>query len=133
MAGRAPDLEAFIGKIIVRFATRHDPKREAVWIAEAGGERAGCVMCISKDRWTAQLRLLLVEPHARGMGIGSRLIAQCVNFAREAGYRRMILWTNDPLVDARRLYERTGFRMIEQARHRAFGQTMIEQTWQLDL
>jgi DNA-binding MarR family transcriptional regulator/GNAT superfamily N-acetyltransferase len=130
---QAPDVEAFIGKIIVDFATRHDPKREAVWIAEVSGERAGCVMCVSKDRWTAQLRLLLVEPHARGMGLGSRLIGQCVDFAREAGYRRMILWTNDPLVDAHRLYERAGFRLVKQAPHRAFGHTMIEQTWQLEL
>lgn len=90
-------------------------------------------MCVSRDRWTAQLRLLLVEPEARGLGIGSRLIGRCVDFARGAGYRRMVLWTNDPLLDARRLYERAGFRLVEQGRHRAFGKTMTEQTWQLEL
>jgi DNA-binding MarR family transcriptional regulator/N-acetylglutamate synthase-like GNAT family acetyltransferase len=125
--------EALVAQVVAGYARDHDPEREAVWIAEAAGERVGCVMCVSKTKTTAQLRLLLVEPHARGRGIGALLVDECVNFARRAGYRRLVLWTNDPLADARRLYERAGFELESEAPARAFGHAMVEQNWSLSL
>ena len=125
--------EALVAQIVAGYAAGHDPEREAVWIADAGGERLGCVMCVKKTRDTAQLRLLLVVPHGRAMGIGARLIDECLIFAREAGYRRIMLWTNDPLVAARRLYERAGFTLTSEGNHRSFGHDLVEQTWQLEL
>ena len=125
--------ETLVAGIVTAWANRHDPEREAVWIAERGGERVGCVMCVAKNRTTAQLRVLLVEPHARGMGIGAALIDACVGFARDAGYRNVVLWTNDSLVDARRLYERAGFELVNEGAHHSFGRDLVEQTWRLEL
>ncbi|MFL5895413.1 MAG: GNAT family N-acetyltransferase [Thermoleophilaceae bacterium] len=125
--------EALVAGIVANYAQAHDPAREAAWIAEAGGDRAGCVMCVRKSGKAAQLRLLLVEPWARRSGIGSRLIGECLSFAREAGYERVVLWTNDPLADARRLYERAGFALESEAPHHSFGHDMVEQTWEKTL
>ena len=107
----------------------HDPRREAAWIAEVDGEPAGCVLCVRREDDVAQLRLLLVDPRARGRGIGGRLIEECLRFAQRAGYARITLWTNDVLHEARRLYERAGFELVESAPHHSFGHDLVEQTW----
>jgi DNA-binding MarR family transcriptional regulator/N-acetylglutamate synthase-like GNAT family acetyltransferase len=122
-------MEALIARIVADYVERRDARREAAWIAEVGGRPAGSVFCMRRDDRTAQLRLLLVEPEARGMGIGGRLIDECVRFARGVGYAEIKLWTNDVLVDARRLYERAGFTLAREARHRAFGHDLVEQDW----
>jgi DNA-binding MarR family transcriptional regulator/GNAT superfamily N-acetyltransferase len=114
-------------------AEQHGAAREAAWIAEVNGEPAGCVFCMRKSDTTGQLRLLLVDPAARGMGIGARLVAECVSFARRAGYAELVLWTNDILVAARRVYEQAGFRLEEEERHRSFGHDLVGQTWRLPL
>jgi DNA-binding MarR family transcriptional regulator/N-acetylglutamate synthase-like GNAT family acetyltransferase len=121
--------EALVARIVADYAEHHDPKREAAWIAEVDGEPVGCVLCVRKDDATAQLRLLLVDPRARGRGIGGRLIDECLRFARRAGYEQIVLWTNDVLHDARRLYERAGFELVDSGEHHAFGHDLVEQTW----
>jgi DNA-binding MarR family transcriptional regulator/GNAT superfamily N-acetyltransferase len=125
--------EALVARIVAEFVDHPDPQRERAWIAELGGERVGCVFCVGKDDATAQLRLLLVEPEARGTGIGSRLVEACIQFAKSAGYERMILWTNDVLADARRLYERAGFELVEEEEHHTFGHDLVGQVWSLGL
>ena len=125
--------EALVARIVGDYGTAHDPAREQGWIAELAGERVGCVFCVAQDDDTAQLRILLVTPSARGSGVGSALVRRCVDFARHAGYRRMVLWTNDVLVAARRIYEASGFRLETEDRHRSFGQDLVGQTWGLDL
>ncbi|MBW3663423.1 MAG: GNAT family N-acetyltransferase [Actinobacteria bacterium] len=127
------DFEALVGRIIADHAATHDPDREAGWIAEVDGERVGCVFCVAKDDTTAQLRILLVEPSARGLGIGSLLVDQCIRFARDAGYSAITLWTNDVLVSARRIYERVGFELVEEEPHHSFGHDLVGQYWRLEL
>ena len=125
--------EGLVAQIVGAFARSHDPQRERALVAELGGRRAGCVLCVSESDETAKLRTLMVEPWARGHGIGSRLVDECVAFARAAGYRRIVLWTNDVLVAARRIYERAGFQLVAAGAHHAFGHDLVEQTWSLDL
>ena len=129
--------EALVARIVAGYVEHRDPRREACWIAEVDGRPAGCVFCVrqeaSEDASVAQLRLLLVDPSARGLGIGSRLVEECVGFARRAGYERMMLWTNDVLVAARRIYERSGFRLVEEERHHSYGRDLVGQNWWLDL
>jgi DNA-binding MarR family transcriptional regulator/predicted GNAT family acetyltransferase len=125
--------EGLVASIVGEFAAGHDPAREAAWIAEVDGEPAGCVFCVARDTTTAQLRLLLVEPSARGLGIGARLVDECLRFARLAGYRSIALWTNDVLVSARRIYEAAGFRLVEEEPHHSFGADLVGQTWSRDL
>jgi len=121
--------EALVARIVADYAEHHDPRREAAWIAEVDGEPVGCVLCVRKDDATAQLRLLLVDPRARGRGIGGRLIDECLRFARRTGYEQIVLWTNDVLHAARRLYERAGFELVDSGEHHAFGHDLVEQTW----
>jgi DNA-binding MarR family transcriptional regulator/GNAT superfamily N-acetyltransferase len=121
--------EALVARIVADYAEGHDPRREAAWIAEVDGEPAGCVLCVRREDDVAQLRLLLVEPRTRGRGIGARLIEECLRFAQRAGYARVTLWTNDVLDEARRLYERAGFELVESAPHHSFGHDLVEQTW----
>ena len=123
--------EALVARIVADYAERADTAHERAWIADVAGEPAGCVFCMRRAEAakTAQLRLLLVEPDARGLGIGARLVEQCVQFAEQAGYASMSLWTQSILADAHRLYERAGFALGEQEQHRSFGRDLVAQTW----
>jgi GNAT superfamily N-acetyltransferase len=121
--------EALVARIVAEYLERRDPSRESAWIAEVDGEPVGCVFCVKRDEKRAQLRLLLVEPRARGMGIGTRLVEECLHFARQSGYEQIMLWTNDVLEDARRIYEQAGFQLVEEERHRSFGHDLTGQNW----
>jgi DNA-binding MarR family transcriptional regulator/GNAT superfamily N-acetyltransferase len=121
--------EALVARLVADYVEHRDPDREAAWIAEVDGTPAGCVFCVRKDDRTAQLRMLLVEPWARGLGIGSRLVEEVLRFARGAGYSDITLWTNDVLVGARRIYQRAGFTLDDEARHHSFGTDLVEQNW----
>ena len=125
--------EALVARIVADFVDNRDSRREAAWIAEVDGERVGCIFCARKDERVAQLRLLLVEPRVRGLGIGTRLVDECMRFARRAGYEEMMLWTNDVLDDARRIYERAGFELVEEEKHHSFGQDLVGQNWRIRL
>jgi GNAT superfamily N-acetyltransferase len=127
------DFEALVARIVADYAAGRDPDREAAWIAELDGRRVGCVLCVRADDATAQLRILLVDPSARGHGLGGRLVDECLAFARRAGYTRMTLWTNDPLVAARRVYLSRGFTLVRQEPHRSFGVDLVGQVYQRDL
>ncbi|MFF7175551.1 bifunctional helix-turn-helix transcriptional regulator/GNAT family N-acetyltransferase [Streptomyces pseudovenezuelae] len=128
------DYEALVARIVADFAEDHDPHLERVWIAELDGRPVGCVMCVRDDApATARLRLLLVEPEARGLGIGDRLVSAVVDFARGVGYRDLVLWTNDVLTAARRVYQRHGFVLAAEKSHRSFGKDLNGQDWRLDL
>jgi DNA-binding MarR family transcriptional regulator/N-acetylglutamate synthase-like GNAT family acetyltransferase len=125
--------EALVAEIAARFVQRFDPTRERCWIAERRGEIVGMVFLVRKTNSVAKLRLLLVEPHARGLGIGGRLIDECVRFARGAGYLKLTLWTQSDLDAARHLYALAGFRRVRQARHESFGKQLVAETWELPL
>jgi DNA-binding MarR family transcriptional regulator/N-acetylglutamate synthase-like GNAT family acetyltransferase len=126
--------EAMVARIVAGFAERCDVKREAAWIAELDGERVGCVFCTATDDpGTAQLRLLLVEPAARGHGVGTRLVDECLRFAKRSGYTRIMLWTNDVLSAARRIYERAGFTCDRREPHGSFGRDLVGEYWSRDL
>ena len=126
-------MEALTARIVADYVESHDPRRENAWIAEVAGEPVGCVFCVRRDDETAQLRLLLVEPPARGLGIGGRLVDECVTFARRAGYRRMVLWTQSILTSAHRIYAARGFVLGEEEPHHSFGADLVGQYWHLDL
>jgi GNAT superfamily N-acetyltransferase len=121
--------EALVARIVADYAVDPDPAREAAWIAEVDGQRAGCVFCVAADEDTAKLRTLLVHPSARGHGLGARLVDTCIDFARTAGYRQITLWTNDILTSAGRIYRAAGFELVEQDRHNSFGHDLVGQTW----
>ena len=125
--------EALVARIVADYAGDRDPTREAAWIAEVDGRRAGCVFCVAGDEQTAKLRILLVHPSARGHGLGHQLVATCLDFARRAGYARMELWTNDVLAAARRVYLQHGFTLTAAQPHRSFGADLVGQTYETDL
>lgn len=125
--------EALVARIVADFAGDHNPARQAGWIAEAGGRRAGCVLCVAADQDTAELHTLLTLPDFRGLGIGSSLVHTCMDFARTAGYRRMALWTNSVLGAAIRIYLASGFRLTGEEKHHSFGADLVGQTYEADL
>jgi GNAT superfamily N-acetyltransferase len=126
--------EALVARIVADYAADAEPGRDAAWIAELEGRRVGCVFCVRGDEpGDCRLRILLVDPVARGRALGSRLVAQALAFARRTGYARMRLWTNDPLVAARRIYLRHGFRLVEETPHRSFGADLVGQVYEREL
>ena len=127
------EFEALIAGIMSRFILEFDPAMEKCWVAERDGEIAGSVFVVKKTKAIAQLRLLYVEPSARGLGIGQRLVHECVRFARAKRYRKMTLWTNSALVSARRIYEAAGFRLVQEEKHHSFGRDLVGQNWELTL
>jgi len=125
--------EALVARICAQFIERFDPARERAWIAEDDSGRLGCVFVVKRSPRVAQLRMLLLEPRARGRHLGARLVDECIAFARAKGYRKIMLWTNDILHAARRIYQARGFRLVEEERHHSFGKDLVGQTWELDL
>lgn len=128
------EFEALVARIVSGYAAAHDPEREAAWIAERDGVRVGCIFCVKGDAEnTAKLRILLVDPRSRGNSLGRALVDRCVAFARTAGYERIVLWTNDPLTSAARIYRAAGFKLTSEAAHHSFGADLVAQTYELDL
>jgi GNAT superfamily N-acetyltransferase len=125
--------EALVARIVADWAEGHDPDREAAWIAEDDEGRVGCVFCVREDDVTARLRILLVDPRARGRRLGARLVDECLSFARGAGYRRMVLWTNHPLVAARKIYLDRGFELVAEEPHHSYGVDLVGQTYAREL
>ena len=125
--------EALVARIVADYAASHDPEREHAWIAELDGRRVGCVFCVAADEKTAQLRILLVDPAARGHALGGKLVDTCISFARDAGYERMKLWTNHPLTAARSIYLSRGFTLTGEDPHHSYGADLTGQVYELDL
>lgn len=125
--------EALAAEIVAKFIKDYDPKRERCWIAEKDGTMVGAVFVAKGSDEVAKLRLLHVEPEARGLGIGKRLVEECIRFARQAGYRKMTLWTQSILSAARHIYEQAGFRLVREEKHHSFGHDLVAETWDLDL
>lgn len=127
------EYEALVAEILAKFVREFDPARERCWIAEKDGKVIGSVFVVRQDDTTAKLRLLYVDPCARGLGIGSRLVDECLRFSRQAGYARMVLWTNSILTDARRIYDKAGFQLVEEEAHHSFGKDLVGQVLARDL
>ena len=126
--------EAFCAEIVAHFVLHLDPKCEACWIAEKDSQNVGSIFVVRKSKTLAKLRLLLVEPSARGLGIGRRLVEECVRFSRDAGYKKIVLWTQSELHAARHLYQQAGFKVVDRQRHDSFGRKgLVAETWELEL
>jgi GNAT superfamily N-acetyltransferase len=127
------EFEALVAEIAAKFLRNFDPERERCWVAEMDGEIVGAVFLVKDSDEVARLRLLHVDARARGQGLGRRLVEECIRFARAKGYKTLILWTNDILIAARRIYEATGFKLIKEEKHHSFGKDLVGQHWNLDL
>jgi len=127
------EYEALVAEILTKFVREFDPARERCWIAEKDGKVIGSVLIVRQDDTTAKLRLLYVDPCARGLGIGSRLVNECLRFSRQVGYTKMVLWTNSILTDARRIYDKAGFQLVEEEAHHSFGKDLVGQVLARDL
>ena len=127
------EFEGLVAEISAEFIRKLDVARERCWIAEAAGRRVGCIFLVAKDATTAKLRLLLVEPDARGLGVGRALVAECVRFARQSGYRKIVLWTQSNLTAARSIYSKAGFVKTGEEPHHSFGYDLVGETWELEL
>ena len=125
--------EALVAQIVADFISNYNPTRERCWIAEMDGEIVGSVFVVQSSETVAKLRLLLVEPRARGLGLGTRLVDECIRFARRCGYQKLILWTNSVLVEARHIYQKKGFTLVAQEEHHSYGHDLVGETWELDL
>lgn len=125
--------EAYVAEICAEFIKNYDPDLERCWIAEKDGQQVGAVFCVNAGEGIAQLRMLIVTPKARGLGLGSRLVEECIRFTRQADYRKLTLWTNDILVEARHIYQKSGFKLVEEEKHHSFGKYLVGQNWELTL
>jgi DNA-binding MarR family transcriptional regulator/ribosomal protein S18 acetylase RimI-like enzyme len=131
--GWTEPFEGVCAQIVADFVNNHDPKRERCWIAEAGGENVGSIVLAKDSEKVARIRLLLVDPKARGLGLGARLTDECIRFARRRGYKKITLWTHSVLTAARHIYQKAGFTLTRSERHRSWGKPVVSEHWDLEL
>ncbi|HJV15806.1 MAG TPA: helix-turn-helix domain-containing GNAT family N-acetyltransferase [Bacillales bacterium] len=129
--GWGESFEALVSQIVADFINNFNPKRERCWIAEMNGKMVGSIFVVEGNEDTAKLRLLIVDPMARGLGLGSQLVEECIQFSRRVGYKKLVLWTNSVLKEARHIYQKKGFKLINEEKHHSFGQDLVGETWEL--